>query len=124
MQIYYNKRLEEPVVLEQGNYKGYDYYIITLGTHPCCYVVLPKEHEYYKESCFDIPIECHYGLTYSESNLMDRLEEGKYWVIGWDYAHFGDYLSYYIALLDGDENGHKWTLDELRQEVYLVIEQL
>ena len=88
MRIYYNKRLEKPIILENGEYKGFEYYIITLGSHPCCYVLLPKGHKYHGKSYYDIPIECHFGLTYSEPTLLrDNIIHGGEWVIGWDYAH-------------------------------------
>lgn len=125
MQIYHDKRLEKPQILEHDVYEGYEYYIITLGSHPCCYVLLPKGHCYHGEHYDDIPIECHFGLTYSEPTLFrDNIIDNGAWVIGWDYAHIGDYSVFHLPLLESDEEGHKWTLDELRDEVKEVINQL
>ena len=118
--IYYGERLEKPVILENKEHEGYEYYIITLGTHPCCYVLLPKGHNYHGEHYNDIPIECHFGLTYSRPTLLrDNIITGGEWVIGWDYAHLDDFYSHPLGC-----PGHKWTLDELRNEVYEVIDQL
>ena len=127
MKIYYGERLEKPIILENKEYKGYEYYIITLGTHPCCYVLLPKGHKHYGKNYNDIPIECHFGLTYSEPTLLrDNIIHGGEWVIGWDYAHVGDLFDYHKTLfmerIRCDDK--KWHLDELRNEVYEVIEQL
>ena len=125
IKIYYGERLEKPVILENKEYEGYEYYIITLGSHPCCYVLLPKGHCYHVEDYEDIPIECHFGLTYSEPTLLrDNIITGGEWVIGWDYAHTDDYISYDVMFVEADEYGHKYTLDELRDDVYNVINQL
>lgn len=126
--IYYNERLDNPIVLENEKYKNYEYYIITLGSHPCCYVLLPKGHKYYGKNYDEIGIKCHYGLTYANNKLLKNnvIENGE-WVIGWDYAHLDDYVSYdsfYSSFLEGDVQGHKYSLDELRKEVYDVINQL
>lgn len=118
--IYYNERLKESIILKNETYKGYEYYIITLGTHPCSYVVLPKDHKYYGMNYDEIDVKCHYGLTYSRDYLISKdLIKEDVWVIGWDYAHLGDYLPY-----DFSDYGHKYTLDELEYEVKEVIKQL
>ena len=125
IKIYYGERLEKPVILENKEHEGYEYYIITLGTHPCCYVLLPLGHNYHGEHYDDIPIECHFGLTYSEPTLLrDNIITGGELVIGWDYAHIGDYSIFHLSLLESANEWHKWTLDELRCEVYEVIDQL
>ena len=80
--IYYGERLDKPLILENKEYEGYEYYIITLGSHPCCYVLLPKGHCYHGEHYDDIPIECHFGLTYSEPTLLrDNIITGGEWVM-------------------------------------------
>lgn len=126
MKIYYGQRLEKPLILEHGVCRNeYEYYIITLGSHPCCYVLLPRGDKYHGKFYDDIPIEVHGGLTYSEPTLFrDNIIENGEWVIGWDFAHYGDYLSYKLPLVEGDEKGKKWTLEELRRTVMEVVEQL
>lgn len=123
LKIYYDRRFEVPKILENEIYKGYEYYITTLGSHPCCYVLLPKGHKYYGKFYNDIPIKCHYGLTYSENELLDVVKNDE-WVIGWDYAHTGDFISFGLKFVEADEYGHKHTLEELRNDVYEVINQL
>ena len=34
-------------VLADDNYKGYRFLIVSYGTHPCAYVVLPKTSKFY-----------------------------------------------------------------------------
>lgn len=110
-------------ILEQGNFYGFDYYIINLGTHPCSYVKVPKNHVFFKKGYYDIDIDCHGGLTYA-SNYLSGVDTGvpeENWYIGWDYAHFGDYV-YFRKNMQID--GHKWTIEELRKEAKEVCKQL
>lgn len=126
-------------VLDKGNYKGFDYAIISYGTHPCCYVFLPRGHKYYGKSYDEINIDCHGGLTYAEDDLSSNPIVTDKWVIGWDYHHCDDYSGLYkteyLKLLNSgkelmdsfakmNEGVKKWTTQELLQEVKEVIEQL
>lgn len=109
-------------VLHKGEFKGFKFAIVSYGTHPCCYVFLPKEHKYYGKSYDEIDIDCHGGLTYSDNELIFNPLVNDDWVIGWDYAHYNDYMGYYGS--DSFENSKKWTTKELFEEVKQVIEQL
>lgn len=109
-------------VLHKGEFKGFKFAIVSYGTHPCCYVFLPKEHKYYGKSYDEIDIDCHGGLTYSDNELIFNPLINDDWVIGWDYAHYNDYMGYYES--DSFENSKKWTTEELFEEVKQVIEQL
>lgn len=112
-------------VLVHGEVYGYNFYIISYGTHPCCYIELPKEHKFYGKHYDDIEIECHDGLTYTENYLRGLIENS--WVIGWDYAHWNDYAGYYEEIFKNDSNFNeckKWTTEELLDEVIEVIIQL
>ena len=42
--VYSSKRKRE--LLDSGEYLGYNYYILNLGTHPTAYVEIPKNHKY------------------------------------------------------------------------------
>jgi hypothetical protein len=55
--------------------------------HLCGYVFLDRNHKYYGINYNDLDIDVHGGLTFSE-------QEGKYWKIGFDCAHGGDYVPY------------------------------
>lgn len=128
--IYQVNRLEKPVALDTGIYNGYEYLILSLGTHPCAYVFLSKDNENYGKDYDDIDISVHGGLTYSKDTIsfLEFLEkynaygliniEDK-WVIGWDYAHLGD--CYGVPLFEGDK---QWTTEEIKDEVINVINQL
>jgi len=111
------------IVLDTGTYKGYQYLIKSLGTHPTAYVKIPDTHPYYEADIFDCAdIECHFGLTYAAGHLYTPDEKLDGWWLGWDYAHCTDYAGYYA---DDEYLGHlkKWTTEEIKQECYRVIDQ-
>ena len=115
------------IILDSGTCFGFKYYIITFGTHPCSYIEIPKNHKLYYKDYMDIEeeIEVHGGLTYSKNYLMGVDESGLHWYIGWDYGHAFDYQIY--GRVDGkllESKGHKWTIDELKEEVFDVCKQL
>ena len=81
--------LNKTEILDEGNYKGYNYVIVSYGNHPCAYIEIPKGYRFYEKSCGEIDIDCHGGLTYC--GFRDFGFGEKYY-IGWDYAHYGDFL--------------------------------
>lgn len=102
-------------ILELNEYKGYEYKIVSYGTHPCAYIYIPKGHKLYQKEYDDnffIKINCHGGFTYSQ------MENSK-WVVGWDYAHYYDYSG-----LIPYRNGKKWTTKEIQDEVKEVINRI
>ncbi len=111
--VYQNRSITE--LLDSGTYNGYEYAIVSRGFHPCAYVKLPENHICYGLDCNDIPVECHYGLTYSADSL-DVMPSDSGWWIGWDYAHCTDQI--------GKTEGKKWTTSEILTEVKQVIQQL
>lgn len=116
--VYFSEIMTSKVILSTGVYNGFNYEVVSYGTHPCCYIDLPKGHRWYKKDYKDIDVKCHWGLTYSYKN-------GNFWRIGWDYAHCEDYMTYYKDLYVDNPLVHlkKWTLPELIQECKEVCEQ-
>lgn len=114
MEIIYTDLRHCPELIKTGNYKNFNYYIYSLGTHPCAYVDVGNtslDHIDYD----NINIQCHGGLTYSSKILNNLVFES--WFIGWDYAHFGDHLG-------SSFDGKKWTIKEIEAECRDVIEQV
>ena len=118
-------------LLCKDNYKGFNYYILNLGTHPTAYIEIPKGHLLYGMSYGEIydkdyNIDVHGGLTYSDNHLQ-ILENGN-WFIGWDYAHWSDYMPFYdeisISLKKWTTELKKWTTDEIIEECKKAIEQI
>lgn len=97
---------------------GYHYCIVSLGSHPCAYVEIPKDHPCYGLNYEKIKVSCHGGLTYSEKGIGPLFPDA-FW-IGWDYMHFGDR----IELLSYGARGKTWTTREILTEVENVVYQL
>ena len=100
-----------PVVLDFGEYRSIKYMIVSRHEYPCSYIELGKEYE---------GISCHGGVTYSGRGVpgFEDVTRSTHW-IGWDYAHFGDY----IAFMPG-HGGKRWSTEELVKEVHEVIDRV
>ena len=62
--IYSATRINPPEMLADGEYKGFHFYVLNLGTHPCAYIDVTETNLNGKDYT-DIDINCHFGLTYS-----------------------------------------------------------
>ena len=116
MQYQFEKKAE---VLATGYCLGLLYYIMNLGSHPTAYVKIPENHKYYKKDICEIDVNVHGGITYSGNHLyIENNQKIEGWFIGWDYAHWGDYMGYEekfpMKLRTG---GKKWTVKEIYKEV-------
>lgn len=121
---------EKIEILDTGYCLGLLYYILSLGAYPCAYVRIPQEHEFYKKDYDNIDIDVHGGLTYSRDFLwVSENQRVKGWFIGWDYAHYGDYLGYdMLPFLQQFSEHHnkdkKWTTKEIFKDVKEVCYQI
>lgn len=122
---YQDNRLNPPLLLAEGIYQGYNYYVLSMGTHPCGYVEIPKDSPYFNVDYDCIPVCCHGGLTYGRGFLhtIADIEEDRYF-IGWDYGHYMDYIGYFTSDENARFNNSKWTTKEIIYECMNVIEQL
>ena len=120
IEMIYQDRLKEPIVLANGQYKYYTYWILSLGSHPTAYVEVPRGHPlWFRDYDFSSDyIDVHGGLTYSK-NYLHGCNTGE-WTVGWDYAHFDD--AYYSSLMP--EYGRRWSVREIFEDVKSVIDQL
>lgn len=109
-------------ILHSGVYKGYMFYILSLGTHPVAYIECKLENcNGYEDERLD-DINVHGGFTYFGNGFWDD-EDNTY--LGWDYAHFMDYAGYeetFPAHMRTVGN-KKWTTAEIFEEVKSVIDQ-
>lgn len=124
-EMIYTSRTKERTILAKGKYKGYNYWITSLGSHPCAYVELQKTHPYYgKRECeaYGLPIDVHGGITYGEFGLGITIDDEKF-LLGWDYAHCNDYIVSSIQL-DSMIDAKRWTTKEILVDVKCVIKQL
>ena len=120
--IYSATRINPPEMLADGEYKGFHFYVLNLGTHPCAYVDV-TDSDLNGTHYTDINIECHCGLTYSRDYLHTVDKKG--WFIGWDYAHCCDFSGYELGMpIYIRTNGKKWTTYEIINECKQVIDQI
>lgn len=111
-----------PEILHEGNYNGFNYLIISLGSHPCVYIEIPRRNRLYgkKYDCKKLSkIIIHGGITFADFLALNSDKESR-WYIGWDYGHLTDFNSLYVAMADGK----KWTTQEIFNDVKKVINQI
>lgn len=108
-------------ILCEGKYKGYQFYILSFGSHPTAYVEIPIESFLFGKGYNKIDIEVHGGLTFADSSLIGNKKNS--WFIGWDYAHCTDYIGYDIDF-EFNRSAKKWTTEEIFEDVVSVIEQI
>lgn len=127
-----NNTAEMPsYIVKKETYKNHLYIIFSIeGRHPTAYVSVNESEkwfdmDYNKISAFWIGCRPHGGFTFSGYVSTEFEEtEDTYWV-GWDYAHFGDYLSYPLNSLNLITQGAKqWTIEEIESECKKVIDYM
>lgn len=111
-------------VLHSGEYKGYKFCVMNLGTHPTAYVECRLENcnSYGDERLDEICV--HGGFTYLGRAYWNKDDKTIY--LGWDYAHYMDYAGYEVRFPACMRNmeSKKWTTAEIFAEVKDVIEQI
>ena len=115
----YDITVEKPERVAYGVYRGFHFYILTMGSHPCAYVDV-RDSELIADE-----INCHGGITYERTELATV--DYKSYFIGWDYAHYNDFLTFNDRLAKeyGEPyRAHKYTLSEIVKECTNVIDQI
>ena len=117
LEMEYKSTRVKPYRLADGTYKGFPYYVLSLGTHPCAYVDVSEIPE---DGIDTNRIDCHGGITYSDKYLATVDNVG--WFIGWDYAHCYDY----VGNLPGFPiyGKRRWRTSEIIMECKNVIDQI
>ena len=109
----------EKELLDRGTYREHEYFVISLGTHPCAYVKLNNENAEMAKG-----VNCHGCVTYYDKflDIGDTIIKGN--IIGWDYAHYGDYMGFYDDMVIYDDPVKKYTTEEIVSECHRVIDDL
>ena len=122
-------------LIASGKISGVPFWIINCYSHPCSYIDVSvlKDYTFIRSDNLDSyysdnDVNCHGGCTFAEhrQTFLDpdnpgqtKTVEGD--ILGWDYAHTGDYCKFEQDLF---LSGHKYTLQELCFEVAGVIVDL
>jgi len=133
----YTGMTEKPVSLGSDTYKGYIFHIVSYGSHPSAYIEIPKGHKLYGRTIYKYEkgnplyaIHCHGGITFAEhakKHILypDADENERIYVIGWDYAHAGDYIYYGVPSIDKfNVDGWKYTVADITADAHQVIDQI
>ena len=109
-------------VIAEGQYRDLSFIVInSMHKYPCAYVdVAPTKLNGFTEK--DLYLCCHGGVTYSKESLPRQGEKG--WWIGWDYAHWGDFVPFISMGIDIDRTQRKWTTEEVVEECLNVIDEV
>ena len=121
-------------ILAHGEYGGFQYWIVSMGTHPCAYIdataISDRLDKYDDGSLVERDVvPCHCGISYCEDHLknvwdeaFDGFEPGVRRFVGWDYAHIGDHYEHPIPEF-ADDGGRKWwTTGEILDDVKEAID--
>lgn len=117
-------------IIRIGEYKGREFRITTTGRYPCAYVEAKTEAEI---GCRDIwkldeLADVHWGFSFH--GYMNHVGDiSKKYFIGWDYGHCCDYAAPLRIctperLMTFGNQGKKWTIDEIIDDIKRVIDQL
>lgn len=83
IELYNRDGIGKRTIVSSGELYGYQWYIVSYGSHPCAYVRSDIPEKVQDE------IEVHGGITFSGKAFDEFTIKGKY--IGWDYNHYDDY---------------------------------
>lgn len=118
------KPKSERELLEHDTYKGHEFYVISLGTHPCAYVKLRDDLFIGKMDAYDLNV--HGGITFRDTVLNTGEGYVKGRILGWDYAHARDYMGYYETddVYSPFMNGYRYTTEEIISECKRAIDEI
>lgn len=98
----------QPKQESRFEYKGFSCVVLFMPMgYRCGYVGLPKGNKYYEKDYDDIPVSCHWGLTYSENHLFWQDDKDIWW-IGFHCGHLCDGMD--------KETFEKYYMDELKSK--------
>lgn len=105
--------------------EGLRFIIMKGGSSLCAYLGVSIDHPVSGFAYDDMPIDCHYGLTFSGDDNKN-LPSG-YWFYGWDYAHSGDYCDFYdrepLKGVYNHDDEKKWLVEDVESDAWEAIYQ-
>lgn len=117
----------ERKVVRYDIHNGIEYAIISMGHHPCAYVLIGKDSKVYSKDLEDDWGDVvHGGITWCDNELEPICDKDcEKWVLGWDYAHYGDYTTMDTPFGEwGNDTGKKYTIKEIMEDIYSIIAKI
>ena len=119
----------EPRIVLSSEKEGYKFYIGTTGINPVAYIKLPKRHKYVvslinneidSDDYWDLDL-ANNSCTWFDHVFPDWVNDqdkdnNNTAVIGWDYGHHGDYISFSPPI-----EGRKYSLSDVLVDVLINI---
>lgn len=121
-EMIYGERKEQPEVLYSGEYREHKFAILSLGTHPTAYVEEKIGLIGYNDFRLN-GIAVHGGFTFHNTGHWGNDSKKISW-LGWDYAHYDDFMGYYSTDNPFYYHTKQWTTAEIYKEVKSVIKQI
>lgn len=118
------KTLDEFIELHNDQvefeYRGYKCFIMVMsGGYLNGYVLITKNHPAYMKRYYELDIDCHGGLSFSDFASHKNLDDG--WFIGFDCAHAGDLVPNF-SNSPGVWRDEEYVTNELKSIVEQLIE--
>ncbi|MBO7731601.1 MAG: hypothetical protein J6S67_03590 [Methanobrevibacter sp.] len=115
----YDKITDKSEILFTNQFGDLTAIIVKRITHPCCYIIFPsRRYAIYSSVVNNNTLNVHGGITYRSDilNIGDGINiQGR--IIGWDYAHAGDYTAY-------NTSGKKYSFYEIISDLVNAVEQI
>ena len=105
-------------ILADGNYNGYNFYVVSYGAYPGVYIFLPKTDKFYQQSKNNIPITTR-PINTTGISIRGINESG--WYISWQYRGADDY---YMLTFNDVHDGIRHTTDSMVNDCKAVIDEL
>lgn len=120
----YTNIMHEGRVLYNSSYKGYEFYVVSYGTHPCCYILVDYNNPYFRVDYDYIDLDVHGGVTFASFDHSCINNRDHKWIIGWDYAHYGDRIGCSGKIYTKYGINHTYKTKELIRDCIKAIENM
>ena len=104
--------------LANGNYNGYNWYVVNYSSYPACYIFLPRDSKFYQQSKNNIPIK---SMNIDGTGISVRGIDESGWYISWQYRNADDY---YMLTFNDVHDGIKHTTAEMVEDCKRVINEI
>ena len=112
----YTDKTTKPKILFRDMYKGYEYIIVSYGSHPCCYIGLDENNKFYGVNYMDIDLDVPEDAYSLGSWMYSKIE---------DIPDIGDMYQYHnlvFTIIEVEDRRIKRVKIEVTDPTEMVIE--